>query len=152
MIIFATIAAAPLAVLAATGAAAPLAAHSLSVPHASGEAAAEYRGEIAVAHRQIGAAAPAGRPSSLRCVWTASMAVDRTATTPAGALATRRFVQDDVARGSRTGWCAANRAAIARDVAAQVGDGSRHLARAAAADRGMLLTELDRHASAALGN
>lgn len=133
-------------------AAAPAPADSVSVPHPSGTAQADYRGAITVAHKQIGSAAPAGRPSSLRCVWSASLEVNRTATTPTGTLASRSFVQEDVAEGSRPGWCTANRSAIARDVAQRVGDGSQHLAKAAAADRAVLLADLDRLTPSAMGN
>lgn len=140
---------ATLAVAAAAATAAPLPAHNLAVPHSSGTAQAEYRGAIGVQHKQVGSVAPAGRPSTLRCVWTAKMEVNRTATTAAGALASRSFVQDNVANGSRPGWCSASRAAIAREIAERLGDGSQHLVKAAEADRGVLLTELDRLAPAA---
>lgn len=144
MTLFSTI-----AVALAAASTAPLAAHTLAVPHASGTAQAEYRGAIGVQHRQIGTPSPGGRPSTLRCVWTANIKVNRVASTAAGMLASRSFVQEDVANGSRPGWCSANRSVIARDVAQRLGDGSTHLARAAAADRAVLLTELDRLAPAA---
>lgn len=147
MTLFTTLAAA-----LAVASTAPLAPHNLAVPHSSGTAQAEYRGAIGVQHKQVGAPAPAGRPSTLRCVWTANIEVNRTATTAAGALASRSFVRDDVANGSRPGWCSANRTVIARDVAQRLGDGSQHLAQAAEADRAMLLTDLDRLAPAASGN
>lgn len=141
-----------MALAAAPAAPAQPAAHSVSVAHPAGAAAAEYRGEVDVRHRQVGSAGPGGRPSTLRCTWTASMEVNRTATTAAGTLAARSFVQDNVASGSRPGWCSANRAAIARDVASRLGDASRHLASAAAADRGVLLADLDRLAQGTPGN
>lgn len=141
---------ATIAAALAVASTAPLAAHSLAVPHASGTAPAEYRGAIGVQHKQVGTPSPGGRPSTLRCVWTANMEVNRVASTAAGALASRSFVQADVANGSRPGWCSANRSVIARDVAQRLGDGSEHLAQAAAEDRAVLLTELDRLAPAAV--
>lgn len=139
------------AVALAAATSAPLAVHHLTVPHASGTAEAEYRGEIGVQHRQVGSAAPAGRPSTLRCLWTATMKVNRTATTAAGALASRSFVQGDLANGTRPGWCSANRSVMARDVALRLGDGRHHLVKAADADRAVLLADLGRLAPAAVG-
>jgi hypothetical protein len=142
MTIFAILAAAA----AATSGAAP-ASHTLSVQHSSGAVQAEYRGDIKIQQKQVGAVAPPGRPSSLRCVWSASMEVNRTATGAGGVLASRSFVESNVANGSRAGWCNASRDAIQQDVAKQVGDPAPFLAKAAEADRPALMADLDRLAA-----
>lgn len=117
--------------------------HVVSLDHASGAVQAEYRGQIAIKQKQIGTSAPAGRPSTLRCVWEANLTVDRTATTGSGNLASRSFIQDGIAKGSRAGWCSTNGAAIARDASRSMGDVSQHLAAAAQRDGDTLLSELD---------
>ena len=122
----------------------PAAVHTVSIQHASGPVEAEYRGEVDVQHRQIGSPAPGGRPSTLRCAWTAHLAVDRIATSTSNAMASRNFTRNDIASGSRPGWCRTNRAVIARDVAARIGDVERHVALAAQDDTPALQAELDR--------
>lgn len=122
----------------------PAAVHTASVQHASGTIEAEYRGAVDVHHRQIGSPSPGGRPSTLRCVWTAHLAVDRIATSASDAMASRNFTRNGIASGSRPGWCSTSRAAIARDVAAHIGDVERHLALAAQDDAAALHAELDR--------
>jgi hypothetical protein len=121
--------------------------HTVSVPHHTGPVTAEYQGKIEVQHRQVGSPAPGGRSSTLRCAWTANLAVNRMATSGTGAMASRSFTQSKVAAGTRPGWCSANRAAIAADVAARVGDPSQYLAAAAREDRLVLDTELERLAA-----
>lgn len=133
------------AAAAATGA--PAATHSLSVEHASGAVQADYRGDIKIQQKQVGAVAPPGRPSSLRCVWTANMEVNRTAIGAGGVMASRSFVENNVANGSRPGWCNASRSAIQQDVAKKVGDTRAYLAKAADADRAALIADLDKLAA-----
>lgn len=118
--------------------------HSVTVQHVSGPVQADYRGRISIVHRQVGSPAPAGRPSTLRCIWTANLLVDRTAHISTGSVAARTFSQDRIASGSRNGWCKSNNTAIARDVAARIGDAGRHVAVAADQDRATLHAELDR--------
>ena len=125
--------------------AAPAAAvdHVVRVDHHAGPVDARYRGSVAVAHRQVGAVAPAGRPSTLRCHWRADLAVERFATLPTGTAA-RSFGRDAVFAGSRPGWCEASRAAIARDVASRVDELRGHLRALAQEDHAPLRAELDR--------
>ncbi len=129
-------------VAATTGA--PVATHNVVVPHPSGPVDTEYRGRLSVEHRQVGAAGPGGRASTLRCLWTAHLAVDRTASHSSGIMASRSFVHEGVARGQRPGWCSTNRVAIERDVAARTQTLDRHVAEAARADRPALHAEIDR--------
>ncbi|PKP90085.1 MAG: hypothetical protein CVT76_10110, partial [Alphaproteobacteria bacterium HGW-Alphaproteobacteria-15] len=88
--------------------------HAVTIEHAGGPIAADYQGTIAVDLRQVGAAGVAGRPSTLRCNWTASLAVERTAKV-GETLQTRNWLnRDDVASGSRPGWCKPQDRAIKR--------------------------------------
>lgn len=130
-------------------AAGPAATHTVAVEHRSGPVQAQYRGAVEIEHKQIGAVAPPGRSGTLRCAWTARLAVDRTATTATGALASRSFAVPAVAKGSRAGWCSTSRSAIAEEVAARLRDADRHLALAAQDDRQVLLSEVDRLADPA---
>ncbi|UYY57771.1 hypothetical protein [Sphingomonas sp. S2-65] len=123
--------------------------HTLVVDHPSGPVDARYRGRVIVEHQQIGSVAPPGRGATLRCAWTARLAVDRTATTPSKAAASRSFVTDGIMRGSRPGWCSAARSAIAGEVASRLSNADVHLAAAARADHPVLLAEIDRLAGPA---
>ena len=126
---------------AAPGAAA--ADHVVRVDHPAGAVDARYRGRITIAHRQVGAASPGGRPSTLRCHWRADLAVDRVATLSTG-TATRSFGRDAVLAGTRPGWCETSRAAIARDVAARADEVHGHLRALAREDHAPLRADLDR--------
>lgn len=132
-----------LALGCAGAAAAAQAQHSVRIDHHSGPVTAHYRGDIAVDHRQIGAAAPAGRASTLRCQWTARMDVARAATAANGRTIHRSFVSAPVASGHRTGWCSGQQEAIARDVARQTITLDHHLQAVAREDHDVLRAELD---------
>jgi len=123
---------------------APAADHAVRIDHHSGPVDARYRGTVAIRHRQVGAVAPAGRPQTLRCRWSADLIVDRHATSAAGATMSRRLSRDDVATGQRPGWCGTQRAAIAQEVAARVEAMDRHLVAVAREDHDTLRAELDR--------
>lgn len=126
--------------------------HQAQIDHHSGPVTARYRGALLVDHRQLGAAAPAGRAASLRCEWTARLSVDRHAVTAAGTTARRSFVSDRSFSGHRPGWCAGQRDAITRDVAARTMDLDRHIQAVAREDHDLLRAELDRlHGSVAAG-
>lgn len=132
-----------LAGLAANGGPAPLE-HHIRAEHPSGEAHARYRGALAIEHRQVGAAAPGGRPSTLSCRWSARLVVDREARHPSGATLHRSFAERPAIEGRRPGWCDTHRAAIAREVAQRSGELRDHLVSLAAEDRTVLTAELDR--------
>ena len=122
---------------------------SIVLEHPSGRVDARYGGTVVIEHKQIGAVAPPGRAETLRCAWSARLAVDRTATTASAASVSRSFVTAAVLRGSRPGWCSTSRSAIEREVASRLSDADAHLAIAARADRPILLAELDRLAGPA---
>jgi hypothetical protein len=86
--------------------------HEVVIDHAAGPIAADYRGTVTVETTQVGAAGVAGRPSTLRCNWTASLNVERVAKVGDSMQSRRQLSRDDVASGSRPGWCEANAKAI----------------------------------------
>lgn len=88
--------------------------HEVVIDHAAGPIAADYRGSVDIETRQIGAAGVAGRPSTLRCQWTATLAVERVASVGAALQSRRTLTRDDVASGSRPGWCPTDPQAIDR--------------------------------------
>ena len=129
-----------IAIAAAT--AIPASTHDMTIQHSSGAIEAEYRGLVEVRHRQIGSPAPGGRPSTLRCAWSADLAMDRVALSPRGMMASRSFAKHDVAKGSLPGSCTTNKSAIAREVARKI-DANKHILEAAREDQSVLLVELD---------
>jgi hypothetical protein len=88
--------------------------HEVVIEHAAGTIAADYAGTVTVETRQVGSAGVAGRPNSLRCVWTASLSVERIAKVGENLSSRRSMTGDDVASGSRPGWCLAQANAIDR--------------------------------------
>ncbi len=118
--------------------------HATRIDHHSGPVDARYRGTVAVAHRQVGSVAPGGRASTLRCMWSANMVVDRHATAATGTTMTRNFVRNDIASGSRAGWCDTQRNSIAKEVAARMQDMNGHIVAVAQEDHDVLRAELDR--------
>lgn len=117
-------------------------AHSVRVDHPAGPVHADYRARIDVRHQQLGVAAPGGRASTLRCRWQADLVVDRQGRHASGTLH-RALRQESVAAGSRPGWCTANRAVIAKDVASATADMRGAVEALADRDAEMLRAELD---------
>lgn len=117
--------------------------HSARLDHHSGPVDTRYRGSVSVNHKQVGAVAPGGRPSTLRCMWSADMTVDRHATTAAGTLMTRRISREGVVSGNRSGWCDTNKASIAKEVAVRMQTMNHHLTAVAQEDHEYLRLELD---------
>lgn len=118
--------------------------HRVGLDHRGQQVDVTYRSALDVEHKQVGTPAPGGRTSTLRCTWTARVNVEREARSPAGHLLTRTIAAGEAPiQGSRAGWCAGQRDAIAQDVAARSGDVRAHLLAAAARDRDTLALELD---------
>jgi hypothetical protein len=131
--------------LAAACIASPAAAleHEVVIDHPAGTIAADYKGAVKVETRQVGTAGVAGRPSTLRCVWTASLSVERTAQL-GDTLQTRRSMRrEDVASGSRPGWCEASDEAIDRLVAARRDTFRAAMVELAEQDRTAILAEAE---------
>jgi len=132
-------------VLAATGAALGMTVdHQNEVDHRSGPVAVKYRGDVVITHKQVGAVAPGGRASSLRCDWAASMSVARHAVAASGTRLVRSIDSEPVVSGTRPGWCVASHGAIKKEVAAKAADMQQHLLMLAQEDEQMLRVELDR--------
>lgn len=88
--------------------------HEVVIDHASGPISADYKGSVTIDTRQVGTAGVAGRPSTLRCNWTASLNVERVAVVGDAMQSRRTLTRDDVASGSRPGWCQTHTKAIDR--------------------------------------
>ncbi|MEG3170349.1 hypothetical protein U1737_19350 [Sphingomonas sp. LB3N6] len=131
--------------LAATGAALGMTVdHQNEVDHRSGPVTVKYRGDVVITHKQVGAVAPGGRASSLRCNWAASMSVARHAVAASGTRLLRSIDSRPVVSGTRPGWCVASHGAIKKEVAAKAADMQQHLMTLAQEDEQMLRIELDR--------
>lgn len=116
--------------------------HSVRIDHPTGPAHAEYRMRVDVRHQQLGVAAPGSHAATLRCRWRADLVLDREAHHTGGTLR-RALRQESVASGSRPGWCTANRAAIAKNVASSTSDMRGAVAALAGQDAALLRAELD---------
>lgn len=86
--------------------------HAMVIEHADGPIAADYRGEVTITTKQIGTAGVAGRPSTLRCQWTASLNVDRVAKLGDTMRSHRALTMENVTDGSQAGWCPTNPQAL----------------------------------------
>lgn len=132
------------AVLAASLAAPALALeHEVVIDHAEGPIAADYKGTVTVATRQVGTAGAPGRPSTLACRWTARLEVERVATVGAVFRSQRILAQDKVASGLRPGWCETQTKAIDRVVAARRDAFRSAMLALVEQDRTALLAEAD---------
>jgi hypothetical protein len=121
---------------------APAQDHRVTLTHAGQPVAATYQARVSVEHKQIGSAAPGGRPSTLRCAWKAAVTVERQAVRGDGIASARTLAAEPIT-GSHPGWCEAQRAAIA-DAVAQRGDAVRaRLMAAAAEDHATIVADLD---------
>lgn len=118
-------------------------AHRVEIDHRGQRVDVTYRSDVDVAHKQVGAVGAPGRPTSLRCAWTANVSVHREARSAAGHVLARTIASDAPIEGSRPGWCKGQRGAIAQEVAARSGAVRDHLLAAAARDQEALALELD---------
>jgi hypothetical protein len=138
MAIFTLLAAAALAQAAPAGWT-----HAVPVAHGDGRATATYRAVPDISTRQIGMTAGT-RPSSVRCTWTAEIAVERALVHPGtGASSVRQLAAPKTFKGSRPGDCTANRQNIESDIAARSDAINAHLVRVAEADQRDLRAEID---------
>ncbi|MEH3047003.1 hypothetical protein [Sphingomonas adhaesiva] len=117
--------------------------HQVQLDHRGQRVDVTYRHDVTVRHQQVGAAGAPGRPTTLRCRWDAAVDVHREARHAAGHVMTRRISAEAPVSGSRPGWCAGQRDAIARDVAAASDKVRDHLMAVAARDQDAVLAELD---------
>ena len=136
-----------LLVAAALAQAAPVGwTHTVPIAHGEGRATATYRAVPDISTRQIGMAAGT-RPNSLRCTWTAAIAVERALAHPGtGAISVRQLAAPKTFKGSRPGDCIANRQNIENDIAARSDAINAHLVRVAETDQRDLRAEIDTRA------
>ncbi|MDF8334110.1 hypothetical protein [Novosphingobium cyanobacteriorum] len=118
--------------------------HSTVVTHRGVPISADYEGVSEIALRQIGSTAPGGRASTLRCAWTVSLAVERTARAGKAASARHTMRQENALAGEAAGWCAGARQAIERTVAARQDRLQATMMALVAQDRAAILAEADR--------
>ena len=121
--------------------------HRTRITHSSGPVEAAYRGRVDITHRQLGAATPGGRPSTLRCLWSANVIVDRAATSASGLTLARSVDGGSAIAGHRAGWCDTHRESIAQEVARRTDQLRTHVEVLAAEDHDVLRAELDRAAT-----
>lgn len=117
--------------------------HEVVIDHADGPIAADYRGSVTVSTRQVGAAGAAGRPSTLRCEWTASLNVERVAKVGETLRSQRSIRRDDVESGSKPGWCETNAKAIDKLVDARRDSFRSAMLALVEQDRSALLAEAE---------
>ncbi len=117
--------------------------HEVVIDHTAGPIAADYRGSIRIETKQIGTAGVAGRPSTLQCKWTASLDVERVAKLGAALQSRRTLTSDDVAGGSRPGWCPTNAQGLDKLVDARGQNVRAALLALVERDRATLVAEAD---------
>jgi hypothetical protein len=115
--------------------------HKVVIEHPDGPIAADYAGTIDVETRQTGSVSAPGRPSTLRCEWSASLSLERTAQVGETLKTRRAMRRDDVATGSAPGWCRNNAKAIDRLVDARRETFRSAMLELVAQDRTALLAE-----------
>ena len=130
--------------LAAAAASGGAVEHRTRVDHPSGAIDATYRGDVAISHKQVGAAGPGGRASTLSCAWRADIAVSRDARHPSGSTFARSIERRGVIEGRKPGWCSTQRAAISQEVARRTDELRGHLIQVAQEDHSALRAEIDR--------
>lgn len=117
--------------------------HSVPVAHGGVEATATYQARPRVTTRQVGLSA-GPRMSSVRCIWTADIEVERHLT-QAGAEAAglRTLASAKTFSGQRPGECQANRRGIDKEIAAKAPEIQAHLLAVAEHDQRELRTEVE---------
>lgn len=122
--------------------------HEVVIDHVTGPIAADYRGSVTVETKQVGAAGAPGRPNTLRCNWTAKLNVERVAKVGETLRSQRTLTQDNVAQGSRPGWCEASEAAIDKLVDARSDSIRSAMLALVDQDRATIVAEADSAATA----
>ncbi len=117
--------------------------HEVVIDHEGGAIAADYKGSVTLETRQVGTAGVAGRPSTLRCNWTASLNVERVAQVGESLRSQRLLTSANVASGSRPGWCETNANAIDRLVDSRKETFRTAMLALVEQDRGTILAEAE---------
>jgi len=117
--------------------------HEVVIDHDGGPIAADYKGSVTIETTQVGTAGVAGRPSTLRCNWTASLNVERVAQVGESLRSHRTLTSEDVASGSRPGWCESHAKAIDRLVDSRSDTFRTAMLALVEQDRGAILAEAE---------
>ena len=117
--------------------------HEVVIDHDGGPIAADYKGSVTIETTQVGTAGVAGRPSTLRCNWTASLNVERVAQVGESLRSHRTLTSEDVASGSRPGWCETHAKAIDRLVDSRSDTFRTAMLALVEQDRGAILAEAE---------
>lgn len=117
--------------------------HEVVIDHAAGPIAAGYKGSVSVETTQVGSVGVAGRPSTLACQWTASLNVERVAKVGEALQSRRSLSSEDVASGSKPGWCDANAKAIDKIVDARTETFRRAMLALVESDRAAIVAEAE---------
>ena len=86
--------------------------HEVVIDHETGPIAADYKGTVTIETKQVGAAGAPGRASTLACRWSATLNVERVAKVGDTMRSQRSLTSEDVASGTRPGWCETSAKAI----------------------------------------
>lgn len=117
--------------------------HSVPVAHGGVEATATYQARPRVTTRQVGMSA-GPRMSSVRCIWTADIEVERHLTQAGAETAgLRTLASAKTFSGQRPGECHANRRGIDKEIAAKAPEIQAHLLAVAEHDQRELRTEVE---------
>lgn len=117
--------------------------HKAVIDHDLGPIAADYEGSTSIRMEQLGSAGGAGRSSSLRCQWSASLTVERKAQVGPDLKAHRSMVRTDALTGSTPGWCSARGNGIAELIAARHDKLHAQMLAMVEQDRSAILAEAD---------
>ncbi len=117
--------------------------HEVVIDHAAGPIAADYRGSVTIETQQLGTAGAPGRPNTLQCRWSASLAVERVATVGAAMRSRRTLTSEDVTGGSRPGWCPTDATKLASLVDARGPNVRAALMALVEQDRAMIVAEAE---------
>ncbi len=113
--------------------------HSVPVTHGSVTTTAIYTAKPTVTLREIGMA-PGPRPGTMRCLWTADIAVDRRLGNTAADA--RTIGSEKRLNGSRHGSCQQNGREIDREIAGKSPEINAHLRAVAERDQQQLRAEI----------
>ncbi|MFY8194937.1 hypothetical protein [Novosphingobium sp. B1] len=117
--------------------------HSTIIEHPAGPITADYTGATRVEMKQVGTAGGAGRTSSLKCQWSISLSVERSAQVGASLQARRSMVRDEVLTGSSPGWCSERGNGIDKIVEARRDTLRSAMMAMVAQDRDVILVEAE---------
>ncbi len=118
--------------------------HRTRVDHTSGSVEAHYTGTVHLVAKQVGSPGPGGRASTLRCEWSAKLAVNREARHEAGGLLSHSMTDREGIALSRPGWCNSHRGAVKAEIASRTDELQQRLVALAAEDRDTLLAQVER--------